>query len=172
MVRKFDRYIGKPKVAGPRYSAGKWSLWQFSGLVLVLTLSLPVASFSGPPSATDASQSKNILVLYAFSDPRVFAPVDSLKSAVRERVPAPVNFFVEYMESQRLEDPGYEESLSETFRHTYGGQHLDVVIVATIPALQFAMAHRQELFPGVPIVFNHIDARRVPKQGVWPGITG
>jgi len=147
-------------------------LWQSFGLAILVVLAFPHASFSSSTPPADSTQAKNILILYAFSDPHIFAPVDSFKSAVRERVPGPVNFFVEYMESQRLEDPGYEKSLSETFRHTYGGQHLDVVIVATIPALQFAMAHRQELFPGVPIVFNHIDARRVPKQGVWPGITG
>src|SRR5271165_2353851 len=115
MVCKFDRYSGKPKVACTRSFACKWSLWQWSGPVLVLTLSWPIASFSAPTPASESSQSKNILVLYALSDPRLFAPVESLKSEVRERVRTPVNFFVEYMETQRLEAPGYEESLSESF---------------------------------------------------------
>src|SRR5260370_9033875 len=170
MVHRLDGYSAKLRVS--RYFPCNLRLWQSFGLALLVVLTFPHASFSSSTPRADSTQAKNILVLYAFSDPHVFAPVASLKSALRERVPAPVNFFGNYMETQRLENPGYEESLSETFRHTYRGQHLDVLIVATIPALQFAIAHREELFPSVPILFNLIAARRASMQGVWPGVTG
>ena len=138
----------------------------------VLLACITPAQANEPRQVLEASHEKNILILYSFSDAQLFAPLDSLKSAVRERVPGPVNFFVEYMETQRLEDPHYEEILSENFRSIYRAKRLDLVIVATYPALHFAMTHRDELFPGVPIVFNHINARRIPKQGVWPNVTG
>ena len=115
---------------------------------------------------------KSILVLYSFDDSHLFAPLESLKSAIRERVPGQVNFFVEYMETQRLEDPDYEKTLSENLKTVYGTKHLDLVITAVYPALHFALTHRDELFPGTPIVFNYINQRRIAEHGVWPGTTG
>ena len=50
----------------------------------------------------------------------------------------------------------------ETGPHNRGG----------ISGLQFAVRHRDELFPGVPIVFFGIDARRIAGQQMWPGVTG
>lgn len=120
----------------------------------------------------EARQPKNILVLYSFSDSQLFAPLDSLKLAIREKASEPVTFFVEYLETQRLEDPTYEKTLSENFKSVYRSKRLDLVIAAAYPALHFALTHRNELFPGVPVVFNHLNARRIPEQGVWPGVTG
>jgi PAS domain S-box-containing protein len=45
-------------------------------------------------------------------------------------------------------------------------------MVGAYPALQFALRHRDELFPGVPIVFFAIEVRRFAGQKIWPGVTG
>ena len=56
-----------------------------------------------------------------------------------------VNFYVHCMESQGFEDPGYEESVSESLRYELRGVKLDVVIAAAYPALRFAVAHRDQV---------------------------
>lgn len=76
--------------------------------------------------AVDSPAAKNILVLYSFSDRGLFDPLDNLKSAIRSRVNAPVNFYVHYMEAQGFEDPHYEESLSEALSREYSGVKLDL----------------------------------------------
>ena len=172
MVRAVDRPSGKRGYRSRAEFAKKLSLGRLAGLMLVVLLSWPIGSFSRPLPATDSSQYKNVLVLYPFSDTQLFASFDGLKSAVRARASVPVNFFVEYMETQRLEDPGYEASLSQALQHVYGAQHIDVVIASTFSALRFAIAHRDHLFPGVPIVFNYLSDRRLPNRGSWPGVTG
>ena len=158
--------------ANTGYFTGKLGLGRLSGLVLLLALSSPIASLCSPTAVTDSSQPKNVLVLYPFNDTHLLAPFDALKLAVHARVSVPVNFFVEYMEADRLEDPEYEKSFSQSLQAVYRKQHLDAVIVSTTPALYFALNHRDQLFPGVPIVFNHLPDRRLPNQVSWPGVTG
>ncbi|HXW54591.1 MAG TPA: PAS domain S-box protein [Candidatus Cybelea sp.] len=99
-------------------------------------------------------------------------PVDSLKTELRARSPWPVNFYVEYLEGRRFDDKAYENSVFETLKNTYRGHELDIVIARASPALQFALRHRDELFPGVPLVFWDVDARRIAQQKIGPGVTG
>ena len=122
--------------------------------------------------AADAGQPKNVLVLYSFSDRSLFDPLDNLKAAIRSRVNSPVNFYVHYLEAQGLEDANYDHSLSENLRSELGGVKLDLVITAVYSSYQFALRHRDELFPGVPIVFSYVHASRVDGKPLPPGVTG
>lgn len=126
-----------------------------------------------PALSSDTAAPKNVLILYSFSDRNVFGSADFLKSAIRTRISRPVNFYVEYLEAQRFEkDADSEQSLVETLRAAYGKEDLALVMVAAYPALQFAVRHRDELFPGVPIVFMEVYAGRLTGQKMWPGVTG
>jgi PAS domain S-box-containing protein len=127
----------------------------------------------GPAAfAQDGTSAKNVLVLYSFSDRALFDPLDALKSAIRSRVPFPVNFYAEYMDTQRFEDGAYEKSLSESFRYAYRKQRLDLVMVAAYPALRFALSHRDEIFPDVPLVFFYMHGGRLNDGKPPPGVTG
>jgi len=111
-------------------------------------------------------------VLASFSDQPLGNTLESFKAAVRAHAQGPVNFQVEYLESQRFEDPAYEQRLSEAFGYIYASKKLDVVLVQSFPPLRFALAHRDEMFPGVPIVFNFVDARRIQDQQLPRDVTG
>jgi PAS domain S-box-containing protein len=123
-----------------------------------------------PPALAKANV-KSVLILYSFSDRNLYDPVESLESAVRARVPSAVNFYVEYMESQRFEDEAYRMSLAETLRRSYGAEKLDLVIAVSYPALQLATQYRDQMFPGVPIIFSDVNVQRLEGQK-WPGTTG
>lgn len=139
---------------------------------LPLIFVLVFVSFYPHSLDADEPRAKNILVLYSFSDRSLFDSFDSLKTAIRSRVHEPVNFEIEYLETQRLLNPEYERSLSETLHHAYGAEKLDAVVVAAYPALQFAFTHRNELFPGVPIVFSYVSGGRFGDRKAPPGVTG
>jgi PAS domain S-box-containing protein len=120
----------------------------------------------------DSKTEKNVLLLYSFSDRSVFDSIEPLKAAVRSRVPVPVNFYVEYMESQRFEDPEYEESFSASLHRAHRGVNLDLVVAYSFPALRFAVHHREAIFPGVPIMFSGVHESRLRGIKMWPGVTG
>ncbi len=138
----------------------------------VLVVLFVCASFYPFSFAADSPHRKNVLVLYSFSDPRLVDSQDDLKVPVRRQVHAPVDFEVEYLEAQRFEDLGYEKSLSDTLRHAYENQKFDVIVVDAYPALRFAITHRSEIFPGVPIVFSDMYIGRLRGQKLPPGVTG
>jgi len=139
---------------------------------LLLAIGLAWLTFALPVSAAEPATTKNVLLLYSFSDRSAIISSDALESAIRARVPWPVNFYVEYLESRRFDDPHYEAGLVETLRSTYGAMKLDLVMADAYPALQFALRHRNDLFPDRPIVFFDVYAGRITGQKMWPGVTG
>jgi PAS domain S-box-containing protein len=138
----------------------------------LLVLVFALLALTRTATAAGAGMEKNILVLYSFSERSVTLPIDFLESALRSNVSSGLNFYVEYLESRRFAENGYQKSLVETLRETYGGQKLDLVITESYPALQFALEHRDELFRDVPIVFYGIDRSRIGGRQMWPGVTG
>lgn len=136
------------------------------------TLGVILISLSTPASSAEAPKAKNVLVMYSFSDRTEYDPIESLESAIRARAASPVNFYVEYMESQRLVDEAYRKSWAETLARTYHGVSLDLVIAFSYPALQFAVQYRDEIFPGRPLVFSDVHVSRLAGRTMWPGVTG
>lgn len=143
------------------------ALFVLCAVWLFVTISLPNIS-----NATEAPSPKNILILYSFAERSLWEPVDDLKNSIRQRVSGPINFNVEYLESQRFEDSSYEKSLSETMARVYRKEKIDLVIVAAYPALAFAIRHRDEIFPEAPIIFSYVHASRFEQQKPPPGVTG
>ena len=122
------------------------------------------------PSAGAAEQPnvKNVLVLHNWSNlPQSW---DLMESTVRARVPGQINFYTASVENPRFDDENYRESLAETLHRGYAGVKLDLVIAATYPVLQFAVQYRDEMFPGVPIVFTDVSSQQERK--LWPDVTG
>ena len=148
-----------------RFVARHAALRRWAVILLVICIA-PIAG------ASEAPVPKNILVLYSFAERSLFDPLDNLKNAIRARVPGQINFYVEYLESPRFEDPAYEKSVSATFTEVYRKEKIDLVIVVSYPALAFALRHRDEIFPGAPIVFSYVHASRFEQQKPPPGVTG
>jgi PAS domain S-box-containing protein len=133
-------------------------------LILIIFLCIFVAPAETLPNV------HSVLVVNTFSDLSL-DNVNYIESAMRARGPGALNFYVEYLESWRLSDAGYEEAVFKTLEHEYVGQKLDLISTVSYPALQFVLKYRDRLFPGVPIVFWGLDASRVGEQR-WPGVTG
>jgi PAS domain S-box-containing protein len=149
----------------------RWLTVHWLLTVLILAFSFEFCSFS---LAADSPRPKEVLVLYGFSDLRLndYAHVDSLKAMVRSQVQASVNFQVEPLESQRLDDPAYEQTLSKALAYYYAGKKMDVIVVYSFPALRFALVHRKDIFPGVPIIFSDVYLGRIESQKFPPEVTG
>jgi len=132
-----------------------------------------LSPFCGRPSfAEDSPPAKNVLILFSFSERSLFPAVELIETTVRSRSLAPVNFYIEYLESQRLENPGYEENLLTTFTRVYTSRKPDVLIAQTMPAVSFALKLRKRISPSLPIVFFDADPRWFAGRPLPPGVTG
>ncbi len=137
-------------------------------LVLALTSPVSLPALTSPKAAPE----KNVLILESFTVGDRADAVEHLESSLRSRVSTPVNFHIEYLESLRFRNPAFEDGAVATLRRDYGAQKLDLVVADVYPALQFAINHRNELFPGVPIVFMGVSAVRIEGRNLGPGVTG
>jgi PAS domain S-box-containing protein len=122
-------------------------------------------------TAAAQEREKNVLLLFSSVErnSRNWEPFDPL---VRARVPGQITFYRAYLEVSQEEEKSYLESQAETFRRTYAGVKLDLVIAANPEQLRFAVLYRDKIFPGVPIVFTAVSARELEGQKMWPGVTG
>jgi PAS domain S-box-containing protein len=124
------------------------------------------------PSVPAQPNAKNVLILFHYPAPVVDpAYVDQIESLLRARVPGQVNFYIEHMEATRVQDKDYLQNLTDSLRNTYRGRKLDLVMLSGYPSLDLVIRHRNELFPGVPIVYFSLETRKIAGR-TWPGVTG
>ena len=135
-------------------------LWSVVFRLLFFLLLIPAAA--GQPPA------KNVLILHNWASlPQSWT---LMESTVRARVPGQVNFYNASVENPRFDEEAYRDSLAETLHRGYSGVKLDLVVTAGYEVLQFAMQHRAQMFPDVPIVFTDVPAQEA--QNLFPGVTG
>jgi len=128
--------------------------------------------FASSAIAIAQPNAKNVLILFHYPAPVVDpAYVDQIESLLRARVPGQVNFYIEHMEATRVEDKDYQQNLTDSLRNTYRGRKLDLVMLSGYPSLDMVLRHRDELFPGVPIVYFSMETRQIAGR-TWRGITG
>jgi PAS domain S-box-containing protein len=109
------------------------------------------------------------LILFSFFE-RNQVSLNNVESSLRAHVPWPVNFSVRYLENSQFEERSYRDSLAETFRREYDDTKLNLILVASEPALRFAVEYRDKIFPGVPIVFWAISSTLADQK--MSGVTG
>ncbi len=90
-----------------------------------------------------------------------FAWSDEEMRGVLAALPGEVEVVVEYMDSKRHFDETYRALYDDIFHQKYDNSSFDCIITLDNNAFDFMLAHRQEMFPGTPIVFgglNNFDA--------------
>jgi PAS domain S-box-containing protein len=114
-------------------------------VALLLALGAP-ASSSGPIT---------VLVMHWYGrDDGLNDEFDrTLQSALNASAPEGVEYYSEYLETNKFPGQYQARLLSEYLRQKYAGRRLDVIISGVSETLDFLLKYRHELFLGVPIVF-------------------
>lgn len=80
----------------------------------------------------------------------------AIREALGQRPDLGVDYFQEYLTVFRLGSQDASEALRDSIRRKYKGRRIDVVLANGTPAREFALRHRDELFPGTPILFSGV----------------
>ena len=118
----------------------------FTILASLLSIQGAMASHSGPIK---------VLVMHWY-DREYFSNDDfdrTLQAALSAAAPEGVEYYSEYLETNKFPGEDQARLLSEYLRQKYAGKRLDVIISGVSETLGFLLKHRYELFPSVPIVF-------------------
>jgi signal transduction histidine kinase len=141
-----------------------------AGLLLASMLLL----WPGSLRAQDSAAPKRILVLYWYDKDFPFnATFDSQFRAVIQSTAADsVEYFPEYLESNRF--PGENQSLllSDYLREKYADRHIDVVVASGYVTLDFLCKYRDSLFPDAQVVFLLAANPTIEQVSARPRLTG
>ena len=132
----------------------------------------PSVGFAQEPPSTP----KSILLLYHYG--RETAGVALLdrgfEEVLRSAPPFTIELNREVLENYRFPGEAHTKMMRNYLKEKYSGRKIDVVVAHTDTALKFFLQYRDELFPGVPVVYI-ISKRPEPGQepalstGVWAG---
>ncbi len=102
-------------------------------------------------------------VLYLNSYQNGYAWSDNILSGIRETLRDSghtVDLQVEYMDAKKHPDTENRAILKQLFANKFASTHFDAIISSDNDAFQFLLASRDELFPGVPVVFCGVNDLR------------
>ena len=125
-------------------------------------------------ASAETQPARTVLTIYwgAESFPGTERIDAALQSGLSTYSGVPINYFAEYLETEEFPQNVASAALRDYIRRKYEGRHIDVVIAIASAALQFALQHREELFPGVPIVFLAVAVPRAVTDGRAERVTG
>lgn len=117
---------------------------------------------------------KNILVLFSF---RPTLPVATqwdrgIRSVLESSTSHKMLVNIEYLDLSHFDDKQHIKILLNNLRHKYSNPKPDLIIPVFNSAVDMALKHGPDLFPGVPIVFGALESQFVESQSLEPNITG
>ena len=117
---------------------------------------------------------KAILVIYWYNKdfPGNAVFDKSFQSALNSRPAGSIEYYNEYLESNRFPGESQAETLRDYLQRKYAKRRIDVIVVAGDPTFEFIRKYRNDLFPNTPIVFA---SAQIPPQTAiesGPGMTG
>jgi PAS domain S-box-containing protein len=144
------------------------------GLAVVLGV---VAAVSCDPAIATAGPDSHKLVVVLYPDesdgaPGIVLVNRAIRSTFASQSAHHVEIHNEYVDTSRLRDAEFRQAQVSLLRRKYAGQKVDLVIAGLSFGLDFALEHREELFPGVPIVFVAVDQREVNARRLPPDVIG
>jgi signal transduction histidine kinase len=142
---------------------------RIAGLILCLTALL------GPMRLTATETSaRSILVLdqSETSGPFYYQIFSSLRSTVNADTRSHTTLYSENLDLSRFGGAAYEESLRRHLKEKYRDRPIGVVVAIGAAALEIALRWREELWPGVPIVFGLVDQIDFARFRLPPDVTG
>jgi PAS domain S-box-containing protein len=125
--------------------------------------------------AGNPDQPRMVVVLYpddyARGGPGSILVDRGIRATFASGLPEDVEIHSEYLDVSRFQNADYQQHLAEFLRRKYAGRKVELIIAGLAPALDFALKHRDEIFPGVPLVFCAVDqgevkARTLPRDVV------
>ncbi len=147
-------------------------------LIRLLGVALALHPGAVPATGQEASASgatpPSVLLLFPqrTTAPAVAETEEGFRRQIETSYRGFVDLHVEYLDLPETGEVSYRARLVDLLREKYRGRSLRVVVAVRLEGLRFALQNRQELFPGVPIVFTDTNRRAVEALAPSADVTG
>lgn len=152
--------------------ARKFLPWSLIFLLIFLALLLANKHLA---AATPSKPAKTILLLYSYQSvlPANIGWDRAVRSALKGTDAQPLKCYTEFLDLAQFPDESYLRSLINLLQSKYASRTIDLLMAMGDLAFNFLLAHRDFLFPGVPIVFCAAEKHQVqPPNGLEYAIGG
>lgn len=135
--------------------------------VLVACAAVALCLHGGPAAADEPPADgplKRVLILQSFGSD--FAPYNSLSASFRSELPyvlgEPVEFHEVSVQATNTTNPAFENALVGYLTALSDERRPDLVVAIGGQAARFALSHREQLSPTIPVLFAGADHRHLP----------
>jgi signal transduction histidine kinase len=142
---------------------------RLGGLIVLLATLLAPASL---PAAETRPRSILVIDASELHGPLSHEVFSTLRDVVRTESPAHVTLYAESLDLRRFKGEAYEASLRKYIEVKYRDTPIGVLVAIGTLALQQMLSWRDELWPGVPVVFAMIEERDFARLKLPSDVTG
>jgi PAS domain S-box-containing protein len=143
---------------------------------LLPAIAVVIVLSCGPSAAgADSEPQKLVVVLYPHESdgaPGIILVNRAIRSTFASQPPGRIEVRNEYVDTTRLGDADFMRAQISLLQQKHAGRKVDLVIAGLSAGLDFALAIRDEVFPGVPIVFVLVDQREVKARRLPSDVIG
>jgi signal transduction histidine kinase len=140
-----------------------------AGLFLCLTALLAPVHL---PAAEMRARSILVLDQSEARGPFYYQVFSGLRSVLTANAQTHTTLYSENLDLSRFGGPAYEESLRRHFKEKYRDRSIGVVVAIGAAALELVLRWREELWPGVPVVFELVDETDLARLSLPLDVTG
>ena len=142
---------------------------RIAGLILCLTALLAPVRL---PAAEMRARSILVLDQSEARGPFYYQVFSGLRSVLTANAQTHTTLYSENLDLSRFGGPAYEESLRRHFKEKYRDRSIGVVVAIGAAALELVLRWREELWPGVPVVFELVDETDLARLSLPLDVTG
>jgi len=127
------------------------------------------------PAAADPETPRLVVVVYPSEydgAPGIILVNRAIRSTFAGQWSGHIDIRNEYVNTARLHDADFMQAQVSLLKRKYAGRKVDLVMAGLSAGLDFAVKFREELFPGVPVVFVAVDEREVRARRLPPDVIG
>ncbi len=141
-------------------------------------LPLAMLAFLGAGSvarAADREENRLVVMLYpenSDGNPGNALVDQGIRTAFMAGSHERIEIYNEYLDISRSPGIDHQRLQAQLLRQKFASRKVDLVIAGLSTALDFALKYRDQIFPGVPIIFLAVDEREIKTRILPPDVIG
>ncbi len=143
---------------------------------LVVGLGVMVATGVGTTASAAAPDGRKLVVVFYPNEsdraPGLIQTDHAIRSTFATEAPWRIDIRNEYVDTSRLIDPQFKKAQIDFLHQKYAGRKVNLVMAGLSSALDFVLDHREQLFPGAPVVYIAVDQREIQARRLPPDVKG
>ena len=145
------------------------------GAVILLAVAAQGRQDPSPDLSPSPRSGKTVLVLHSYYKGYRWTDDENrgIESVLLPRIGA-ANLYIEYMDTKRFYTRQSLEEFPEIYRRKFRWHHFDAIVATDNNAFDFLRRHRDQLFPGTPVVFcgvNYFRDQDLQGHSLFTGVS-